>query len=193
MKRSFLLTLLFASLTSATALADHLYFFPNCCGDNFGYVTQMNGHPLVLSGGTDPFFFSSEGYPPGSTLGGGGDLFLSSTVVWIGGVPTEFSFFPGTLFMSSLTLPTNGRYFRVLVQIGFSATGINFDTGETMDVGGGANGSISFYFSDAVGLYYASDFVQAPEPGTLGLIGTGLMGIAAARKRLRTHQPLRGR
>jgi hypothetical protein len=186
------LTLLLIALTSATAFADHLYLQPNNgSGDNFAYVTQMNGHPLTLFGGITASFFSSDGYPAGSTLGGQTELFLYSTVVWIGGIPTEFFFPPGTLFMSTLTLPTDGSAFRVPVQIGFSATGINFDTGETIDVSGGASGSISFYFSN--GFYYPNAFEQAPEPGTLGLIGTGLVGIVAvARKKLRIRQTFRG-
>src|SRR6266576_1818312 len=188
MKRSLLLTLLFLALMSATALADHLFLVPNCCGDNFAYLTQIYEHQLVLSGGTDPFFFSSDGYPAGSTLGGQGALFLDSAILWIGGIPSEFFFFPGTISMTSFTLPTNGSNFRVPVQISFFVTGFDFDTGETINLSGGASGSISFQFSDP-GLYYGSAFVQAPEPGTLGLIGTGLMGIVAvARKRLKARQ-----
>jgi hypothetical protein len=191
MKRSLPLTLLFVSLMSATAFADHLYLFVNNgSGDNFGYVSQMNGHPLILSGGTDPFFLGNFGYQPGWTLGGGA-LYLYSTDIWIDGIPTEFSF-PGAGSISmfpQITIPTDGRdFFRSFVDISFSHIGIS-DTGQTIDVGGGAFGSISFY-RGADGGYYASDFVQAqvPEPGTLGLIGTGLMGIVAvARKRLTIH------
>jgi len=194
MKRSFPRTLLFVALMSATALADHLYLVPNCCGDNFGYSTQMNGHPLHLSGGTDPYFLDAFGYQPGSTLGIG-ELYLYGSVIWIDGIPTEFNF-PGAGSISMyplITLPTDGRdVFRAFVDISFSHNGINYDTGQTIDVGGGAFGSISFY-RGADGQYYASDFAEAPEPGTLGLIGTGLIGIAAvARKRLRTRQPFRG-
>ncbi|MGC2197889.1 MAG: PEP-CTERM sorting domain-containing protein [Terriglobales bacterium] len=192
MKRSFPLTLLLIVLTSATAFANHLYLSPNGgSGDNFAYVTQMNGHQLVLSGGTDPYFLSAFGYQPGSTLGGGA-LYLYSSAIWIDGIPTEFAF-PGAGSISMyplITLPTDGRdFFRALVDISFSHTGINYDTGQTIDVGGGALGSISFS-READGLYYASSFAQAqvPEPGTLGLIGTGLMGIlAVARKRLGTR------
>lgn len=86
--------------------------------------------------------------------------------------------------MTTFTLPTDGRSFTVPVQISFFATGMNYGTGETVNVGGGASGHISFYSSN--GLYYANNFVQAPEPGTLGFVGTGLIGIlASVRKRLR--------
>ena len=187
MKRFLTLTFLVVALASS-AFADHLYLATNGgAGDNFGFVGRMNGHRLVLSGGTTASFFSSDGYTPGSPFGGESALFLYSTIVWVDGVPTEFFFPPGTLFMTPFTLPTDGRSFRVPVQISFSANGINFDTGQTIGVGGGANGHISFDFSN--GLYYASDFAQAPEPGTWTLVGTGLIAFSAFLRNRFTTQP----
>lgn len=88
--------------------------------------------------------------------------------------------------MSSVTLPTDDKSFTIPVQIGFSAVGINSDTGETIQLGGSASGKITVYFDSNTGLYYPGDFVQAPEPGTLGFVGTGMIGIlASVRKRLK--------
>jgi hypothetical protein len=121
-----------------------------------------------LSGGTDPFFLSAAGYPPGSILSGG-ELFLYSTVIWVGGSPLEF-FFPGSGgigFFPSITMPTDGKdFFRIFVDVSFFHTGINYDTGLTIDVSGGAYGSISFY-RGADGYYYPDQFVQAPEPAKI--------------------------
>ena len=126
---------------SATAFADHLVLDPNGgSGSNFAYFTRANGHPLVLSGGTDYFFFGNIGYPTGLRLGGDGALFLDSAVLWIEGTPMEFFFNPGTISMTSFTLPTDGRDFRVLVDITFFASGFNFDTGQTINVGGAREG-----------------------------------------------------
>lgn len=188
MRRSLLaLSLLCVTLIS-TAFADHLYLLPNEFGDNFGFVGSMNGHRLEIHGGTDPFFFGISGYEPGWTFGGYGPLFLYPTVVWIDGVPLEFGFpqTDSTIFISPFTLPTNGKSFTMFVTIGFDAMGTSFDTGQTIGVGGGATGTIPFYFSPETGLYYPGEFVQAPEPGMLGLVGTGIIGIlASARKRLK--------
>ena len=190
MKRSLVpLALLCATLISSTAVADHIYLFPNDgSGDNFGFVGQMNGHPLVLGGGTSVSFFGNGGYAPGSGFGGGDTLFLDPAVVWIDGLPLEF-LFPETdsaIFISSFTLPTNGQGFTKFVEVSFSAIGINFDTGQTIQLGGGASGQISFDFEPNTGLYYPGDFVQAPEPGTLGFIAIGIIGIlGSARKRLK--------
>jgi hypothetical protein len=185
------LSLLCVTLISSTAFADHIYLIPNNgSGDNFGFVGQMNGHQLFLSGGTSADFFNDiRGYLPGSTFGGSASLSLYSTIVWIDGMPMEFGFPQGTpdtsIFISSFTLPTDGKSFTKFVEIGFSAMGINSDTGQTIELGGGASGNISFYFSTGTGLYYPGDFVQAPEPGTLGLIGIGIISIlGSARKRL---------
>ncbi len=126
MKRFLPLTLLFVSLMSATASANHLYLFVNSgSGDNFAYVSNR----LNLSGGTDNFFLGNFSYPPGWKLGDGA-LYLYSTVISIDGIPTEF-FFPGagTISMYPLiTIPTDGReFFRAFVHISFSHTGVTFD------------------------------------------------------------------
>jgi len=185
MRRLLFLTLLVGSLTSAPAFADQILFLsPNTgSGDNFGYLTPS----LRLGGGTDFLFFGDLGYPPGSPVGGGGGLFLSSTVVDIGGTPLEFFFTSGTIFMTSFTLPTNGRDVIIPEDISFSANGFNFDTGQTISVSGGDQGWVGYSFFN--GLYYAGAFVEGPppsvtpEPGTLGLIGTGLISIAAIRRK----------
>jgi PEP-CTERM motif len=187
--------LLFVSFISLPALADGITLFPNSgSGDNFAFVSQMNGHPLLLSGGTDPFFLSADGYPAGMTVGGSGGLFLFSTVIWVDGSPLEFFFDSASIFMTSFTLPTNGRDFIAPVDVNFEASGFNFDTEQRINLSGGDSGWIGFSFSN--GLYYPGDFVQGPppvmvpEPATLGLIGTGLMSIAArATKKRRLDRP----
>ena len=190
MKRSVLpLSLLCVTLLCSTAFADHLYLFPNSgSGDNFGFVGQMNAHQLFLAGGTPYDFFGTGGYAPGSMFGGGTTLFLYPTIVWIDGVPLEFGFSQNdsTIFISPFTLPTNGKGFTMFVQIGFSAIGVNVDTGQTIRVGGGAAGRIPFSFEPNTGLYYPEAFVQAAEPATLGFFGTGIIGILGlARRRLK--------
>jgi PEP-CTERM motif len=191
MKRFLLfLPVLFLTLTSSSAFADQIYLSPNLgSGDNFGFVGSMNGHPLFLGGGTSYELFGQGGYAPGSVFGGGGTLYLDPADVWINGAPMTFGF-PETMSfigMTSITLPTNGRdFFTVPWQINFSATGVSFDTGQTIQVSGSARGELSFYYISQTGLYYPDSFVQTPEPGTLGLLGTGIIGILASiRNRLK--------
>jgi hypothetical protein len=53
---------------------------------------------------------------------------------------------------------------------------------------GFASGHIDFHLAEFNGLYYAGEGFATPEPGTLGLIGTGLLGVLTlARGRLRSR------
>ena len=82
--------------------------------------------------------------------------------------------------MSSVTLPTNGKDFRAFVTVSFNASGIFLATGDPISANGSANGYIDFVYID--GAYYPGAFKETPEPGTLALVGTGVLGIVARTK-----------
>jgi PEP-CTERM motif len=187
MKRFFWVTLVLFVLMSGSAFATSvtIRFFPNDgSGDNFQFLQQGGGIVIGIQGGTPFSFFNIEGYAPGSTLGGTTDVFFSGGFIQFGGNSSELGFsFPGTLFLSSFTLPTNGKDFTAQVEVDFSTIVTIADTGQPLDVDGGAVGKIPFHLFN--GLYYAGGFTTVPEPGMLTLMGTGLLGILAlARKRL---------
>jgi len=183
MKRLVVVTLLLCSLISAKAFANTIIgYLPNDgSGDNFGFVTYGPGF-LIAGGGGTPFdFFNVQGYAQGSVLGGSTDIFFEGGFAKIGPISSDVFFDVGTLFMSTITLPTNGQDFRAPVSIGFDATGHPVDLSlNSFDVSGSANGYIKFFFSD--GFYFPDPigFMEAPEPGTLGLVGTGLVSLILA-------------
>jgi hypothetical protein len=130
-------------------------------------------------GGTPADFFNTLGYAPGSTLGGFTDIFFSDGFAKIGPSSSEIFYNVGTLFLSTITFPTNGQNFRAPVSVGFDAIGTSVDTGNSFEVSGGADGYIGFYFSN--GTYFADSrgFVETPEPGTLSLLCIGVLGVIA--------------
>jgi len=139
-----------------------------------------------------PGFFDAPpvGYAPGSYVGGGSALFIDSGIQQIGGerYDLQATQTPGTLDMTVFRLPTNGQGgFQVPVSIDFSVDMINLETGDLVTVGGFASGHVSFFLGET-GLYYATEPFATPEPGTLGLVGTGLLGVLTfARGRLRSR------
>jgi PEP-CTERM motif len=195
MKRSLWAILFCVVLLSSGMFADSIntmmFFTPNDgTGDNFAFRQSLNGTNLAMNisifGGTSYFFFNTNGYAPGSILGGSTDVFFSDfNSVTINGTQHELDFHSlGTLFMSSIFLPTNGKSFTANVELDFMVLGTVADTGQLLNISGSQVGKITFTFED--GAYFAGNFTPVPEPSALVLMGSGLIGILGlARRRLR--------
>jgi hypothetical protein len=165
---------------SALGFADTIInFVPNDgSGDNFGATQRSGGTTIGLDAGTDPSYFSAEPYQPGTQIGGVTTLFVGGGFIRMNGVTKGLDGFErGSLTMTTFTLPTNGKDVTIPVTIEFFASLIDPDTGAVFDLGGSANGKIRFHFSD--GVYFASAFTTVPEPGTMGLVISGMIGILA--------------
>ena len=178
MKRFLWIAPILFLLASGSAFATTiLQLYPNDGnGYNFGFLQENKRGQLIkeVRGGTDYDFFNTGGYAPGSTLGGTTELFVAYGYL---GSHELSVLAPATLFLSSFTLPTNGKNVTVPVTLAFSVL-VTFGNGvNTINVNGRAKGTMSFYFVD--GLYYSDGrglTTVVPEPGTLGLTGNGIGG-----------------
>ncbi len=184
---------------SASAFADSVTLFlspNNGSGDNFGFLIKGSGFTFGGGGGTPYWSFNDQGYAPGSTFGGDLSLFLDNGFAQIGDTFYGYEdvvYSSGMLFLSTFTLPTNGQDFTVQVTSDFSGLATIIATGQSFNVSGSGSGTMIFVFSPYWELYFPQPVrfnnipaAVTPEPGTLGLMATGLLSMLAfARRRHR--------
>ena len=186
-----MLFLLMSGSAFASSVSTFIFLQPNDgSGDNFGFFQQGGGVTIGIGGGTPYDFFNIDGYAPGSTLGGSTDVFIDGGFVKFGGNFHELDFSgPGTLFLSSFTLPTNGKDFTINSGAFFAFSAI-LDNGQTFDVFGHAPGKMRFTFGEGIYTTQPVRLSTVPEPSTLGFLATGVIGIfALARCKGHSRRP----
>ena len=156
-------------------------------GSALTVVNGLNGGGLITGSNLGSVTFTTGAFTSGSaqtggTLAAGGSFTITGNGV--NGVPT------GVIFTGSftnaqwvMTTDANGNHSYTLLAAvagtlgnGFSTTAVTSQLTVVVDTHKG-------FFNGSVGLASGDTSVVVPEPGTLSLLGTGLIGLAGVIRR----------